>query len=225
MNVIVTIHVASEGPGSLGTFLEAQGYTLETVKLYAGEPLPDDPTGCAAVISMGGPMNVYEDEKYPFLAEEARFIRAAIDRGIPVLGICLGAQMIARVCGAVVGKSPVKEVGWCSVSLTEAGTRDSFFAGLPAQLEVLQWHEDMFHIPDGGVLLASSADCPHQAFRYGSAYGLQFHVEVTRDMLADWFAGSPDLAAILNRYDEIRAALDSRAETIYRNWIGSFHRH
>jgi len=192
------------------------------VKLYAGELLPGDPAGYAAVISMGGPMNVYEDDKYPFLAAEAGFLRMAIDRGIPVLGICLGAQMIARVCGAVVTKSPVKEVGWCMVSLTEAGARDPFFDGLPSELEVLQWHEDMFHIPEGGVLLASSTDCPHQAFRYGSAYGLQFHVEVTRDMLADWFVGSPALDAILTRYDDVHAVLDRRAKAIYHNWIASF---
>jgi len=222
MEILVTMHVDSEGPGSLGTFLEAQGYGLRTVRLYAGESLPGDPTGFAAIISMGGPMNVYEDDKYPFLAAEAGLLRAAIDRKVPVLGICLGAQMIARVCGAEVTKSPMKEVGWCNVSLSDAGERDPFFRGVPSELEVLQWHEDMFRIPDGGVLLATSADCPHQAFRCGSAYGLQFHVEVTREMLAVWFAGSPDLAAILARYDDAHDVLDGRAETIYRNWIASF---
>ncbi|MCA1961597.1 MAG: type 1 glutamine amidotransferase [Desulfomonile sp.] len=224
MEILVTMHVDSEGPGSLGTFLEAQGCRLQTVRLYAGEALPADPTVYAAIISMGGPMNVYEDDRYPFLAAEAGFLRTAIGRNVPVLGICLGAQMLARVCGAEVTKSPVKEVGWCSVSLTDAGERDLFFHGIPRELEVLQWHEDMFCIPNGGVLLAASVDCPHQAFRYGCAYGLQFHVEVTREMLAEWFAGLPDLAAILARYDEAHDVLDSRAETIYRNWIASFRR-
>lgn len=221
MNILVTMHVASEGPGSLGTFLEAQGHTVRTVRLHEDEPLPNDPTGYSAVISMGGPMNVYEDDAYPFLGTEARFMRTAIDRGIPVLGICLGAQMIARACGAVVTKSPQKEVGWCTVSLTKAGVGDPFFRGLPSELEVLQWHEDMFHIPDGGALLASSAACPHQAFRYGSAYGLQFHVEVTRGMLAAWFAESPELAGILSRYDEMHTALDRHAQTIFSNWIAT----
>lgn len=225
MNVLVIMHVASEGPGTLGSFLETHGYTLQTVKLYAGGSLPAEPAPYAAVISMGGPMNVYEDDKYPFLAAEADFLRTAIDRSVPVLGICLGAQMIARVCGARVTKSPVKEVGWCKVSITEAGVRDSLFRGLPRELEVLQWHEDMFNIPDGGALLAASTDCPFQAFRCGSAYGLQFHVEVDRGMLADWFAGSPALAAILSRYDEAQHLLRQRAETMYRNWIESFGTH
>jgi GMP synthase (glutamine-hydrolysing) len=222
MRVLITTHVESEGPGTLGTFLESQGAELRIARLHEGEGLPSDIAEIDAVVSMGGPMNVYEDDRYPFLRDEALLIRNAIQADLPVLGICLGAQMIARCSGAIVTKSPKKEVGWCKVSLTEEGEKSPAFSGLASELEVLQWHEDMFKIPEGGKLLAASKDCPHQAFTYRKALGLQFHLEVTRGMLAEWFADDPIVESVLSRYDELEADLNRNAETIYRNWVASF---
>ncbi len=218
MNFFIIMHVESEGPGSLKTFLESKNFNIQIGRLYAGDTLPD--LQCVdGIISMGGPMNVYEEERYPFLKEETDFLKKAIAQDIPILGICLGAQMIAKAAGAPITKSPQKEVGWGKIYLNQSGINDILFEGLPAELEVLQWHEDMFHIPKGGLLLAYSSDCPHQAFRYRNAFGLQFHVEITEDMLADWFSDSPDRGIILQRHKELNPQLIQQAERIFANFV------
>jgi GMP synthase (glutamine-hydrolysing) len=219
MKFIVLQHIESEGPGSLGTYLESIGAKIDVVRLYQGDALPADLGGFDAVVSMGGPMNVYEEDRYPFLRDETAFLNKVVDAGLPVLGICLGAQMIAKAQGALVTKSPKEEVGWGRIDLTDQGHEDTLFQGLPASLDVLQWHGDMFHIPEGGALLASSEDCPHQAFRCKNAFGLQFHVEVTAEILSDWFSDSPDLDSILARHSEIRDELSQRADRIFANFV------
>lgn len=219
MRVIVLMHVESEGPGSLGMFLDTIGAEVRTIRLHDGDKLPEL-ADLDAVISLGGPMNVYEEAAFPFLRQETLFLEHALNTGIPVLGICLGAQMIAKAAGAKVTKSPKKEVGWGEVSLTDSGKKDPLFQGLPENLDVLQWHEDMFLIPEGGVLLATSDDCPHQAFRYRSGLGLQFHLEVTEEILADWFAKSPERDVIVDRYKQLEPLLSLRAERMYNNFLG-----
>jgi GMP synthase (glutamine-hydrolysing) len=218
MNILIVMHVESEGPGSLGTFLQAEGARLHVVRLHDGDTLPEHVEGLDAVISMGGPMNVYEEEKYPYLRDETIFLRKAIDAGLPILGVCLGAQMIAKASGAQVTRSPKEEVGWGLVHVTDAGSSDVLFHGLPRTLEVFQWHGDMFHIPETGTLLADGTDCPHQAFRVRNAFGLQFHVEVTADILADWFADSPEKVKILDRYDQVKQELEMNAKKMYTNF-------
>jgi len=132
-------------------------------------------------------MNVYEEDRYPFLKEEDLFIKEAIQRGKSLLGICLGAQLIAKALGAKVFKAPVKEIGWYDVSLTRIGSIDPFFSRLPKTFSVFQWHGDTFEIPHSAILIATSSLVPHQAFRYGdNAYGLQFHLEVTQDIIREW---------------------------------------
>jgi GMP synthase-like glutamine amidotransferase len=139
------------------------------------------------IVILGGPMNVYEEDQYPFLKEEDLFIKEAIQRGKVVLGICLGAQLIAKALGARVFKAPVKEIGWYDVSLTGIGSNDPIFSKLPNTFPVFQWHEDTFEIPHAGKLIATSPSVPNQAFRYGeNTYGLQFHLEVTQEMILEW---------------------------------------
>ena len=164
-------------------------------------------------------MNVYEEEKYPFLRDETLLLKKAMAADLPVIGICLGAQMIAKAAGVRVVRSPAEEVGWCRVFVTDEGTKDLLFAGLPPELEVLQWHGDMFEIPEQGILLATGRECPHQAFRYRNAFGLQFHVEVTGQMLSEWFRDSPHLDPIVSRYRELETVLDRQAHQIYRNFL------
>ena len=127
--------------------------------------------------------------------------------------------MIAKACGARVKTAPVKEIGWSEVNLTEEGRSDRLFHGVPENLPVLQWHEDTFDLPYKGVLLATSKECPHQAFRYKNAYGLQFHVEVTCDMLYEWFCESGNRERILKQFREKEQDYALRAEQIYRNFI------
>jgi len=218
MKALVIMHCATEGPGTLGDWLFEQGVEISVTRLYDGEPLPDS-AGLSAVVSMGGPMNVYEEDQYPFLREEAAFLRRVVDDGMPVIGICLGAQMIARAMGAKVGKSPVPEIGWGRVDLTAAGRSEPLFAGMAAVQDVLQWHGDMFDVPEGGELLARSADCPPQAFRVRNALGLQFHLEVDGKILSDWFRDRGDFEAIIARYRELEPSIRRESLKLYANFL------
>ena len=186
MNVLIIKHVDIEGPGLIESCLKQREISNQILCLGTDVPLPK-PEGFTHIVLLGGPMNVYEEDHYPFLREEDLFIKEAIQRGKRVLGICLGAQLIAKALGAKVSKAPVKEIGWYDVSLTEEGAADPWFASLPKTFRVFQWHEDTFEIPRRAKLLATSTAVPHQAFRYGdNAYGLQFHLEVTPEMIRDW---------------------------------------
>ncbi|MBN1931602.1 MAG: type 1 glutamine amidotransferase [Desulfobacterales bacterium] len=216
---LIITHDESEGPGTLGDFLNGFGLSVRTVRLYNGESLPGNVAGYDAIVTMGGAMSVNEEYLYPFLAKERVFLKEAIDGNIPVLGICLGAQMIAKACYASVGRAPEKELGWRNVSQTELGQRDILFQGLPANLQVFQWHNESFEVPQGGSLLATSAKCPNQAFRYRNAYGLQFHIEVTRDMLIEWLDTEPECEACIQFFEEIEHDFYTQARMIYANFL------
>ena len=219
MKALVIMHAESEGPGTLGHYLETIQAGVQTARLYAGDPLPAGATGFDVIISMGGPMNVYEEERYPFLREETAFLQQAIPAGVPTLGICLGAQLIAKAGGAAVRKAPAREVGFGSVDLTEAGRQDALFQGLPESLPVFQWHEDTFELPPGSCLLATSPRCPHQAFRYHNAFGLQFHVEVTRNLLWKWFGPGLEGRGMVHRLGWLEPGFSIQAQTLYSNFF------
>lgn len=186
MDLLIVKHVDIEGPGLIEECLRQERIPYQVLTLESGSHLPklDNLTH---IVFLGGPMNVYEEDRYPFLKEEDLFIKEAIQRGKSLLGICLGAQLIAKALGAKVFKAPVKEIGWYDVSLTRIGSIDPFFSHLPKTFSVFQWHEDTFEIPHSAILMATSSLVPYQAFRYGdNAYGLQFHLEVTQEMIREW---------------------------------------
>ena len=186
MNVLIIKHVEQEGPGLIKYCLKQENIPYQILSLNLSEHLPK-PDDFTHIVILGGPMNVYEEDRYPFLKNEDLFIKEAIQRGKRVLGICLGAQLIAKALGAKVFKAPAKEIGWYNVSLTKIGSNDPLFSDLPKLFPVFQWHEDTFEIPKAAKLLATSTSIPHQAFRYGeNAYGLQFHLEVTEEMIQEW---------------------------------------
>jgi len=216
MKVFILKHVANEDAGTILDFLKKEKIPYAGVNLYAGEVLPVLDRIRALVI-MGGPMNVYEEEKYPFLKEETVFLNKAIGAKIPCLGICLGSQLLAKSLGKRVYKASQPEIGWSEVLLTQEARNDEIFSSLGRErLKVLQWHEDTFDLPDGAVHLASSAIVKNQAFRFGDrVYGLQFHVEVNKVMLEDWFKKSPELPKILAEYESYRQKLDSLTEAFY----------
>ena len=216
--VLVVMHVESEGPGVFGELLEAAGAQVRVVRLHRGDELPA-PGQFDAALSMGGPMNVYEEDRFPFLREETRFLQEAAARALPVLGICLGAQMIAKAAGAAVTSNPVPELGWGIVSLTGEGRADPLFAGLPDALPVFQWHGDTFGIPEGGALLATGTDCVHQALRHRNSWGLQFHLEADRPLLSSWFAGKPEVQEILRRHDELAPGVGRNARALFANFL------
>ncbi|HOX38997.1 MAG TPA: type 1 glutamine amidotransferase [Candidatus Brocadiia bacterium] len=219
LGALVILHEKSEGIGCLNGPLSETTSSVRWAKLYAGERLPSDPSEWSLIVSMGGPMNVYEEDEYPFLREETEFLRRAIESDVPILGVCLGAQMIAKACGAKVVKSPEMEWGWRNVYLTEEGRRDPVFRRFPSTLRVFQWHEDMFELPEDAVLLATSDDCPNQAFRYRRALGLQFHVEITHAILDDWTRNKPDRHRVLSEFEERENSLFGYAARICRNLL------
>lgn len=219
MIALIIEHIETEGPGTLGEFLTRGGYQLDYARLHEGYDFSGNPTDYDLIVSMGGPMNVYEEEKYPFLAKETVFLREAVSEGSNVIGICLGAQMIAKCCGASVTQSPMREVGWGTVTLTSSGLSDKIFEGVKNPLTVFQWHEDMFDIPQSGILLAQSQECPHQAFRINRAYGFQFHVEVDENILDAWFHNSHEKESILNTYHDLADELKEQSELIYGNLL------
>ncbi len=184
--ILIVKHVDIEGPGFIADFFDNTKWETRIVELGGGDVLPSGTQGLEALIFLGGSMNVYEEDKYPFLKQEDEFLKEVLASDIPTLGICLGAQLIAKASGAKVTRARRSEIGCEKVLLTDAGKDDSLFEGLGPELEVLQWHDDAFDVPDKGVLLARSPVCP-QAFRLKeNIYGLQFHAEVTPQMIESW---------------------------------------
>ena len=217
--VLVFMHVETEGPGTLSWFMDSLGIRIRKIRLYKGENPPGDASKFDAIISMGGPMNVDEEDDYPFMKKEVAFLKRAITANIPVLGICLGAQLVAKACCARVNKMNEEERGWKKVFLTDEGKRDSIFQRLPDYLNVFQWHGDTFEIPYGGELLATARDCPHQAFRYRNAYGFQFHIEVTDNIVKEWFNDHSELSVYMNKLMSIEREYYAQAKQIYANFI------
>jgi GMP synthase (glutamine-hydrolysing) len=185
--VWVVRHVPHEGLGTIADALERSTVPFTTIDAFAG-PLPEfDPTAVSGLIVMGGPMNVDEVDRYPFLAEEVRWLQRAVDARLPVLGVCLGSQLLAKALGVKVYPNRIKEIGWYDVDLLPAAANDALFSHIRGQTAVFQWHGDTFDLPTGAVQLARSPQCENQAFRFGAAaYGLQFHLEVTQEIIDSW---------------------------------------
>jgi GMP synthase-like glutamine amidotransferase len=230
MRALVLQHIACEPPGVFEDVLHERGVELHRVELDEGERLPSW-REFDAIVAMGGPMSVNDDAELPWLTEEKRAIGEAVRAGKPYWGVCLGVQLLAAALGARVYPGPEPEVGLLPVELTQEGRADPVFAGLVSGLATLQWHGDTFDLPDGAVRLASSPAYANQAFRFGRAYGVQFHLEVSADMAREWAEvpeyvaslertlgadGAPAfLSAIEDRADEMRAA----GRALFERWL------
>ena len=196
------------------------GFALHTVKPLAGQELPPHSEVAGAVV-MGGPMNVDEVERFPKLAAEREWLAGAVDAGVPMLGICLGAQLLARALGAEVRTGAAKEIGFAPVEVTEPD--DPVLGGLAPRAEALHWHGDVFDLPDGAVSLASSELTEHQAFRVGDAWGVLFHPEADYALIESWLAvpemidealaaiGEDGVAALPGRAEELEDELVRRS--------------
>jgi GMP synthase (glutamine-hydrolysing) len=185
--VLAVLHSRSEPLGLLAEPLAEAG--VEADVRLAPEGLPPSLDGYAGLVVMGGTMGVYEADRHPFLRDEQLLIRAALSSARPMLGVCLGSQLLAAAAGARVYRGPSPEVGWAPVRRL---ADDPWLAGWPEELVPLHLHGDTFELPAGARLLASSAAYPHQAFRVGSGVGVQFHVEATAAMAREWLA-DPEL--------------------------------
>ncbi len=185
--VLAFRHVPFEHLGLIADSLDSRPIPFEYVDLYReGASLPDV-RDAAGLIFMGGPMSVNDD--LPYLRQELALLGGSVAAGTPVLGVCLGSQLIAKALGARVYPNRIKEIGWYPVSFTTAAARDRLHQGLANPETVFHWHGETFDLPPGAELLASSAACRHQAYRVGeNVYGLQYHLEVTPEMIADWLS-------------------------------------
>lgn len=221
-------NVGFEDAAELGVWAAAHGYEVTATRLYEGEALPEVGQIDALAI-MGGPMNVYQYRDYPWLVREKRFIEQAMGAGVPTIGICLGAQLIADVLGAKVVQNGEVEIGWFEVSLTAAAEGMAAFRNIPARFTAFHWHGDTFAIPAGATHLAVSEACGQQAFVYGErVWGLQFHleysVESVRRMLihcedelieAPFVQSAEAIRAGLSNVEGTRRVLDSLLGAVF----------
>ena len=185
--VYVFQHVACENLGTFAGVLTRRGYRPEYVRLFAGDSIPDDWSAAAALIVLGGPMSVNDASRLVYLEQEKSMLRQALDQAQPILGICLGAQLLAAAGGSRIFPASRPEVGWGAISLTVEGRQDPVVAPLAEIASVFHWHGETFDLPPRSARLAFSPLTMNQAIRIGSnAYGLQFHLEVDASMIQSW---------------------------------------
>jgi GMP synthase (glutamine-hydrolysing) len=225
--VLVFEHADRETPGLVGQALETKGIGMRVVRAHRGEAVPHELGDAAGLLVMGGPMGVYEADRYPHLRDEIRLIEAAISEGRPMLGICLGSQLLAHALGATVRKGPKKEVGWHGLTLTEDGLLDPLFKGLESSFVGFHWHGDVFDPPPGTVSLMRSELTRCQAFRHGTGvYGLLTHLEVTPEIVEGMVGAFPDdiretgstAAAILEGAEQHLPSLSARGRRVFAGW-------
>jgi len=224
VKVLAFRHVPFEGIGRIAPLLENRGIGCDYADLYVdGAPTPDI-AAYHGLIFLGGPMSA--NDPLPYLDRERALIAQAVKRGQPLLGICLGSQLIARSLGADVRRNPEREIGWFDLEFTDLAAKDGLFSGIPGPETVFHWHSDTWELPPGAVRLASSQACGNQAFRASSnIYGMQFHLEVTPEMIADWQAQEEncgDVRELDGPTDPYRnsARLEELSSTVFGRWCG-----
>jgi GMP synthase-like glutamine amidotransferase len=220
--------------GQVGVALHEAGALIDLYRPYLGQPLPAVSDGHAGLVVFGGEQSAVDDRLHPYLPDLSRLMAGHAEAGTAVLGICLGAQVLARGLGAqnLIGAAP--EFGWCEVAATPAAADDPVLAGLPASFPIFQWHSDSFTLPPGATHLATSSGAEAQAFRWGRAcWGFQFHFEANRAVVADWVrrfpgvveAADPGFAARLPEAAAREGAIaDAAGLAIARAWIGQVGR-
>lgn len=226
--VIVLQHAASENLGTIADALGSRNVPFEYVRTFEGQAIPAGAEGAAGLIVMGGPMGVYETGRYPFLLQERKLIEAFLKTERPILGVCLGSQLLAAALGAGVRKGRKKEIGWFEIQLNAAAAQDALWKGQGSPFVAYHWHGDIFDLPTGAAALASSDLTPIQSYRFGKcAYGILFHLEVTephiRKMLGE-FAGEieeENLSSneILQQGKSFLPPLQEIGAGVFRRWI------
>ena len=226
--VLAFRHVPHEGLGTIGSFLISRRFSIDYYDLFSHSRIPTDLDAYELIVSMGGPMNADETDRYPFLQEERKALKKAIGLNKRVLGVCLGSQLIARALDARVYSGSQKEIGWFPIRLSSAGKKDPVFKDLSEQLTVFHWHGDTFDLPKDAVCLASSDLYQNQAFKFGEhVYAFQFHVEITGPMIVKWIQeGEEELKqakklpeSIASDNQKYMPSLQQIADKIYANLL------
>lgn len=232
--ILVLQHVQCEGLGILEQVLMGYGLKPRCIRAFDGDEVPHRPGKAAGIIVLGGPMSVYEQTRYPFLVQEMHLIDRAVRTEVPVLGVCLGSQLLAAVLGADVHRGEAKEIGWHPVTLGELAEADPVLgaareaAGSPTYT-ALHWHGDVFAVPEGAEPLAASERTTCQAFVYGrNAYGVLYHMEVTERIVHDMVIAFEDElaseglegAAVLEDMGEHLSHLQHVGRAAYQAWAG-----
>jgi GMP synthase (glutamine-hydrolysing) len=220
-------HHPVENLGRIADALEDAALAWQYVRVFDGAPIPTDMRGAGGLIVMGGPETVYQLDRYPYLRDEMRLMESALRDNKPILGVCLGAQLLAAVLGATVRRGESREIGWYPVRLADAANNDRLMRGLPSEFMAAHWHSDVFDLPAGAAALASSEKTAIQAFRFGDkAYGLLFHAEISEERIGKLVAEfGDDLRrvgidgdAYVARAPEYLPALSRVGATIFSRW-------
>ncbi len=221
-------HIDCEGPGYLADVLAREDIPWQLIAIDAGDAIPHSIDGCAGLVFMGGPMSVNDD--LPWIGQELALIRQAQATGLPVLGHCLGGQLISKALGGTVSANPVREIGWHPVRQSNTAMAGKWLDGLPKEMTLFHWHGETFSIPDGAGLILENDACAHQAFAIGKTLALQCHIEMQAPMVREWAALYKDEielpTATVQSAEEMTAGLDTRiacaqrvADTLYGKWL------
>jgi GMP synthase-like glutamine amidotransferase len=226
--VAIFRHAGTEGPGYLARFLDQRHIPWQLVAIDAGDAVPTSVSGFSGLVFMGGPMSVNDD--LPWIAKVEALIRDAVAMDIPLLGHCLGGQLISRALGGVVSRNPVKEIGWGEVRVSDNDIARSWFGAMQS-FAAFHWHGETFTLPQGATHLLSSAYCANQAYAIGKHLALQCHVEMTAEMIASWCevgadevaaSSSPAVQSVHEMQQQMSARLprlNSVADQLYGRWV------
>ncbi len=226
--VYIFRHIACEGPGYLGEVLDRREIPYQVIHVDQGAPIPEAPLDTYALVFMGGPMSV--NDPLPWVEEELVLIKRAFDEGIPLLGHCLGGQLISRALGAVVTANAVKEIGWFPVERVSSPEADRLLAGIPERFDAYHWHGETFSLPDGAVPLLRSEHCDRQAWAMGGTLAFQCHIEMTGSMVREWAAeyaheldtAAPSVQSAVQMQEGLSERvqdLQAVADRFYRLWL------
>lgn len=226
--ILIFRHAPHEGPGYLADYLDRRGLPWRLIRIDRNDPVPSSIDGVPGIVLMGGPMSVNDD--LPWIPEVTQLVRQAVSADVPVLGHCLGGQLISKALGGVISRNPVKEIGWLPVTRVDSPLAQDWLGSLPREFEVFHWHGETFSIPPGATRILASRDCVNQAFVIGKTLAFQCHIEMTGDMVREWVSvGADELApacatvqnplTMTANLDERVARLQGLADKFYDRWL------
>lgn len=221
-------HITCEGPGYFADVLDHYNIPFELIRIDQGETPPSGISDVSALVFMGGPMSVNDD--LPWIKQELELIRQAVGLNLPVLGHCLGGQLIAKALGGTISANPVKEIGWLPVQKIHNESSDDWLQEISEEATLFHWHGETFSIPDGATAILKSQHCAHQGFVIGNTLALQCHVEMTAPMVNEWATLYKDELAnpsetvqspeeMISGLDDKVTHLQETANKLYRRWL------